>query len=241
MLRLDAADRLVRTLEHRGELSVDQAAGTLLALVGAPSQLARSIVDQVARADARVVRRGDAVTLAPAPGGSLPLLQARFVVVDVETTGLAPGRGRIYEIGAVVVEDARLGATYGGGEGDAARLLEFAAGGVLAGHNLRFDLAFLNDELRRTTGMRIAAPTVDTLVLARRLLAGRGVGLSLSALAELFGTSNRPCHRALPDALATAEVLCGLLPLVVEAGARTVADLCGLCRPSSGVRVRARR
>jgi DNA polymerase III epsilon subunit-like protein len=72
---------------------------------------------------------------------------------------------------------------------------------------------------------------IDTLPLARRLLAGRAERLTLHALAEFFGTFARPAHRALPDARTTAEVFCALTALAVDAGARTVADLSGLCRP----------
>jgi len=38
----------------------------------------------------------------------------------------------------------------------------------------------------------------------------------------------QPCHRALPDAQATAEVLLALIGLAQERGARTVSDLVGL-------------
>jgi DNA polymerase-3 subunit epsilon len=41
----------------------------------------------------------------------------------------------------------------------------------------------------------------------------------------------RPCHRALPDAQATAEILVSLIGLAQERGARTVADLVDLSAP----------
>jgi hypothetical protein len=41
----------------------------------------------------------------------------------------------------------------------------------------------------------------------------------------------RPCHRALPDAQATAEILVALVGLAQERGARTVADLVELAAP----------
>src|SRR5919206_3759996 len=63
---------------------------------------------------------------------------------------------------------------------------------------------------------------------ARRLFALRHAPAGLAALARFFGTSAVPCHRALPDAEATAEVLLALIGLAQERGARTVADLCDL-------------
>src|SRR5207342_2973778 len=44
-------------------------------------------------------------------------------------------------------------------------------------------------------------------------------------LAYRFATDARPCHRALPDAEATAEILLCLIGLAQERGAETVADL----------------
>ena len=49
-------------------------------------------------------------------------------------------------------------------------------------------------------GRRLAAPVLDTVWLARRLLAGRAARVSLRSLSHFFGTSVDPCHRALPDA-----------------------------------------
>src|SRR5439155_1521223 len=105
------------------------------------------------------------------------------------------------------------------------RFLAFAGDAVLVAHNARFDLAFLDRETQRLTGSRIAAPVVDTVSLARRLLAGRVPRASLAQLSYFLGTSVQPCHRALPDAQATAEVLLALIGLAQERGARTVADL----------------
>jgi DNA polymerase III epsilon subunit-like protein len=109
---------------------------------------------------------------------------------------------------------------------------------VLVAHNARFDLAFLDAETMRLTGRRVEATSVDTVALARRLLGRRPV--NLTALAHYFVTSARPCHRALPDAEATAEILLCLIGLAQERGARTVGDLTDLAatRPR---RVHAKR
>ena len=111
------------------------------------------------------------------------------------------------------------------------RFLEFAGDAVLVAHNARFDMAFLDRAVERLTGRRVAAPVVDTVWLARRLLAGRTTRVGLAALAELFGTSVRPCHRALADAEATAEILLALVGLAQERGACTVSDLVELAAP----------
>src|SRR2546421_9401993 len=259
-LRLDAADRLVELVEERrGPVYAEEAARRLFALRHAPLGLARSLLEEVVGDDPRLAWRGDAVGLADPPGADLPLERATFVVVDLETTGLRPDSSRICEIGAVRVRELELeeefellvdpgmpigpviSALTGLRDADlrgaphpaiaVRRFLEFAGDAVLVAHNARFDLSFLDRETERLTGARLAGPVVDTVGLARRLLTGRTQRAGLASLAEFFGTTARPCHRALPDALATAEVLVQLIGLAQERGARTVADLVELAAP----------
>jgi DNA polymerase III epsilon subunit family exonuclease len=252
-LCLDAADRLVELVEERrGPVPVDEAARVVLRL-GAPVAvaLARSLLDEAVVADARLRFSGDLVALCEPGGERLLLDEATFVVFDLETTGLRPGSARPCEFGAVRVrhlelEDrfqtlanpgARLSpavATLTGLRDEelrrappvpaaVRRFLEFAGDAVLVAHNARFDMAFLDNETMRLTGRRVAATVVDTVGLARRLL-GRQPA-NLSALAYRFATDARPCHRALPDAEATAEILLRLIGMAQERGACTVADL----------------
>src|SRR6185503_19811383 len=103
------------------------------------------------------------------------------------------------------------------------RFLGFAGEAVLVAHNARFDLAFLDRETERLTGRRIGSVAIDTVALARKLVGPRRA--NLAELSNYFGTAARPCHRALPDAEATAEILLALIGLAQERGARTVADL----------------
>ena len=78
--------------------------------------------------------------------------------------------------------------------------MAFAGDAVLVAHNARFDVGFVNRELERMTGKRVAATVIDTVPLARNLLGGRVERTSLASLAYFFGVSVQPCHRALPDA-----------------------------------------
>ncbi|HSJ93147.1 MAG TPA: exonuclease domain-containing protein, partial [Gaiellaceae bacterium] len=111
------------------------------------------------------------------------------------------------------------------------RFLAFAGDCVLVAHNARFDVGFLDRAVERLDGRRSAAPILDTVGLARTLLAGRVRRHGLSSLAAWLGTSVEPCHRALPDAQATAEILVHLIGLAQERGAETVADLQRLAAP----------
>ena len=103
-----------------------------------------------------------------------------------------------------------------------AGLVAFAGDAVLVAHNARFDVGFVNRELERLTGKRLAATVIDTVPLARNLLRGRVERTSLASLAHFFGTSVQPCHRALADAQATAEVFLRLVEIAQERGASTV-------------------
>jgi len=268
-LRLDAADRLVELVEEQGGvLPVEEAARSLFALSRAPAGLARDLLADIVAADSRLDWSGRSVGLAGSQLAALPLEAATYVVVDLETTGLAPGRARICEIGAVRVRGLELAAAFetlvdpamvlpasitaltGLSDTDlqgapssgvaVARLLDFAGDCVLVAHNARFDLGFLNHEVERLHGRRLGLPVLDTVWLARRLLAGRASRVGLASLAHFFGTSTEPCHRALPDARATGEILVHLLGLAQERGARSVADVLELAAPRAR-RVHAKR
>jgi len=251
-LRLDAADRLAELVEERrGPVPVEDAARVVLRLGAAvPVGLARALLEDAVAADARLRFAGDLVALADA-GEAIALEAATFVVFDLETTGLRPGDARPCEVGAVRVRGLELLERFQMLANPGARLqpsvaaltglrdqelrrappvtavirqfLAFAGDAVLVAHNARFDLAFLDCETMRISGRRVAATVVDTVGLARRLLGRRTA--NLASLSYFFATEAKPCHRALPDAEATAEILVQLIGLAQERGARTVGDL----------------
>ncbi len=257
-MAFDSADRLVELLEERGApVAASDAARKLFALQGVSEGLARSLLDDLVSGDARLRWIGSAVGIARPERDPL-LEEADYVVFDLETTGL--GRGaRICEIGAVRISALEQTATFETlvdpraelpaaitaltgirqadlrGAPSAAvavrRFMAFADDAVLVAHNARFDRSFLDRDLDRLTGKRLAAPVLDTLALARTLLAGRVARTGLASLSYFFGTQTQPCHRALPDAEATGEILLALIGLAQERGARTLSDLYELGAP----------
>lgn len=256
-LALDGLDRLVASLEERGSLPALEAARLLFATPSVPAKLASSLLAEVCCGDSRIVCTGATVSLAEAPD---PLLEeAEFVVFDLETTGLSAQSSRICEVGAVRVRALELverfeslvdpgvplpqpvarltglhdrqlrGAPPVGAV--VARFVTFAGDTPLVAHNARFDQRFLERQLGRRESRRLAEPPLCTAALARRLLASRVRRVSLSALAQFFGVPTAPCHRALPDAEATAQILVRLIALAQELGARRVSELRTLAAP----------
>ena len=161
---------------------------------------------------------------------------AAWTVVDLETTGVGAS-ARIVEIGAVRLEGGEQVGTLSrlvdpgipmppritqmtgirdrdlAGAGPLrpalAELLALARGSIFVAHNASFDVGMLDRALMRLDGTRVGMRVLDTVALARRLLAGRLARFDLASVSERFDVTVRPCHRALPDALATAEVLVG--------------------------------
>lgn len=163
----------------------------------------------------------------------------RYIVLDTETTGLEPAQGhRIIEIGCVEVINRRLtGRNYhqylnpdreideGAIEvhGITNEMLEdkprfadicdeflnFIRGAELVIHNARFDVGFINHELKRLD--KTAQPVsefctvLDTLALARKMHPGQKN--SLDALCKRYNIDNsaRELHGALLDAEILAE------------------------------------
>ena len=198
-----------------------------------------------------------------APGEALLLEEATFVVFDLETTGLRPGRGAAVRVrrGARArarargaLPDAREpGRAAAAGRRRADRAARRGAAARAAGRGGRRGASsrsratpcssrttrastWRSSTTRRcgSPGSRVAATVVDTVGLARRLL-GRQPA-NLAALSYRFATDARPCHRALPDAEATAEILLRLIGMAQERGARTVADLVELVGDAAAAR-----
>ena len=183
-----------------------------------------------------------------------PLARVPCVVFDTETTGLDPERDEIVQIGAVRVLNGRRiegeafetlvdpgrpippGSTRVHGIDDAAvagappiaeagrAFHRFAEGAVLVAHNAPFDLTFL----RRHAGAIGAAfdhPVLDTVLLSAAVY-GEAVPHTLDAIAERLGVALDPAlrHTAMGDAVATADVLLHLIPVLEAAGVRTLGD-----------------
>lgn len=175
-------------------------------------------------------------------------LLPRFVSIDVETTGLKPSSQRIIEVALVRFEDgmetdrfdrlvnpgrripsyiSKLTGIRDDDVEDAATfaelaesIVEFIGGDVLVGHNISFDIGFLNAELQRVHIGRLVNETIDTLTLATRLVPGLRRP-SLDRVARAVGISPRKIHRAGIDAVMTAEVA---LRLEAEARRQGVAS-----------------
>jgi DNA polymerase-3 subunit epsilon len=181
---------------------------------------------------------------------SRPLAELPIVFFDLETTGLDLGLGhRVCEAALLRVEGAavvaRLDTLINPGRLldpsaaavnglDDERLLAappFAevapaieailAGAVLVAHNLPFDLAFLDAELRRLGRPGLANPALDTLALARRLI--RRPSHSLAALAGALGLIT-PTHRAMDDVATLRELFTHLTALMAQQEVRTLDD-----------------
>jgi DNA polymerase III subunit epsilon len=184
-----------------------------------------------------------------------PSLQsASFVIVDVETTGWLPEEASITEIGAVRIGAGRppieFSALVNPGQpipaditaltgitdamvGQAPpigailpRFLAFASGCLLTAHNAPFDVGFLQAACEGCGIPWPRFPVLDTATLARSVLGESEVpDCKLATLADFFAARTRPCHRALADAKATADVLEGLLARLASTGVHTPAEV----------------
>jgi DNA polymerase-3 subunit epsilon len=182
------------------------------------------------------------------------LASVDFVIVDVETTGWLPEEAGITEIGAVRIGDGRptveFSALVNPGHSIPADItaltgitdamvsqaapigailpgfLAFARGCVLTAHNAPFDIGFLTAACGACRIPWPTFPVLDTAALARSVLDDTEVpDCKLSTLACYFGARTRPCHRALADAKATADVLQGLLARLASTGVHTLAEI----------------
>ncbi|MCW2789901.1 MAG: exnuclease protein [Aeromicrobium sp.] len=184
-----------------------------------------------------------------------PLSDVTFCVVDLETTGGSAAKGsRITEFGAVKVRGGEVLGEFQtlvnpdelipayitvltgitnqmviGAPRIAEVLpsfLEFARGTVLVAHNAPFDVGFLKHFSRELGIPWPGFETLDTAVLARRVLSREEVpNCKLSTLAAAFGATSTPNHRALSDARATVDVLHALFERLGPFGVTTLEEV----------------
>lgn len=177
------------------------------------------------------------------------LVLGSFVALDVETTGLKPSRHRVIEIALLRYRDGVLERRYERllnpgrlipefitrlttirnedvAEAEtfaeiAQDVLDFIGEDVLIGHNVAFDIGFINAELDRIGKPMLVNERIDTMGLATRLL--RDVRKpSLDRVATAVGLSPRGVHRAGGDAQLTAEVALRLMGEAANQGIASV-------------------
>ena len=133
--------------------------------------------------------------------GPSPFDLIDFAIVDLETTGWAPEEATITEVGAVLVCGGRVRAQFSSLVNTGSAIPEQVA-----------ELTGISD------AMVASAPPLST-VLAGFFSFAQGC-----VLAAHFDARIKPRHRALPDALATADVLTALLRRLAATGASTLAE-----------------
>jgi DNA polymerase-3 subunit epsilon len=171
------------------------------------------------------------------PGFDLgaPLFDVTFAVLDVETTGGSPATSALTEIAAAKYQGGEcvgefqslvdpgcsvppLISLLTGITDDMVSdappvsrvlpsLLEFVHGAVIVGHNVGFDLSFLDAALLGEGYEPLGNTSIDTLALARRLVRPDVPNCKLRTLAAALRLEHLPSHRALDDVRATADLL----------------------------------
>lgn len=229
------AQRLRSFLAARsGRASIDEVCRVAFAAEVSP-QLARRLLE--AALPKELAFEGAEVTLLKAAAPPDDLLAARYIVVDLETTGMRPPYAEIIEFGAVFVEGERVvgeehtlvkpqgpippfiqqltGIDYdlvreAPAFADVAhRLHGLFAGAVPVAHNAEFDYGFLRAAFAEHGLSDVGLGRLCTIKLARRFAPGGK--FNLDALAARLGVTTQSRHRALGDARATAHVLIELL------------------------------
>jgi ATP-dependent DNA helicase DinG len=162
-------------------------------------------------------------------------MNARFVVVDLETTGNVPKKGdRIIQLGMVVVENGKIVNRFSSFFNPdrtippfvqqltnineqmvenapsfaekAAEIVDMLQQSYFVAHNVSFDLPFLQEELQMAGLPLFTGPTIDTVELARIVLP-TAESYKLGDLAKLLDITHDHPHQADSDAEVTAKLL----------------------------------
>ncbi len=199
--------------------------------------------------EANVVNDSVAIVLNPE---ARPLKETEYVVFDIETTGLSVINNKIIELAGVKMRDEKVidrFATFvnpheripyniqqltninddmvrGAPELEDVlpKFREFVGDAVLVAHNARFDIGFIQANLKSLGQPPMDNPVLDTLEMARLLLPNLK-NHRLNTLSDRFKVSLENHHRAVDDAEALGYVL---YHLIKEAENRRITGLAEL-------------
>ena len=190
----------------------------------------------------------------PRAARTLPLKDARCVVVDVETSGLNLWEDRLISIGAVAVAGGKIdlgdcfhvvlqqpsasakrnillhgigGAAQAAGSPPADALLgflEYLRGDPLIAFHVEFDRTMIRRAISQHLGFSFRHPWLDVAYLMPALNPGIACR-SLDDWAARFNIANDARHNALADAQATAQLFQVAL---AQAAKKRIADFAGL-------------
>lgn len=170
-------------------------------------------------------------------------INGRYIIFDLETTGLSAATERIIEIGAVKVENGEISESFdlfvdpekaitpeitrltsitnemvAGAPKEAAALEQFFrfcdGCDILVAHNADFDMGFLRAAIRRC-GREEDPVQIDTLVMARAMYPELKKH-KLDTIAERLGVTQKHHHRADDDARVLAEIFLKMVQKLVE-------------------------
>jgi DNA polymerase III subunit epsilon len=173
----------------------------------------------------------------------LPISDATFCVLDVETTGMNAYSNRVIEIGIVKIKQLKVVDKYQtfinpGSEipffitqltgiknsdvYDAPyfdevinNIREFIEDSIIVAHNAQFDLSFLKREFFQCGIDKITNPSLCTLRLARKIYP-QFKSKSLGSIVNNLNIIHKNVHRALGDATATAKILLKMIEELEE-------------------------
>jgi DNA polymerase III epsilon subunit family exonuclease len=155
------------------------------------------------RVGAGRVRAHEAFDALVGPGRPIPAASTRFHGITDAMVAAAPPMEEIFPA-----------------------LLRYAGESPLVGHEIAFDLGFLDAEASRLGLPRLARnrAVLDTRLISS-LVHGPDVSHSLEAVSARLGVTIIARHSALGDALATGEVLVRLIDLLARRGITTLGEL----------------
>ena len=176
----------------------------------------------------------------------IPLIGAKYVVFDLETTGLSTRYDRITEFGAICFENGQVVSEKdffidpemliplkvqektkitqdmvngkGNIEAHIDEILEYFKDAIIVSHNIDFDMGFINEALRRMGRPPLTNPAIDTLSLSRYMFPDAMIHRlgSLSRNLGITGYNEEEAHRANFDARILNEVWQAMLAKLTE-------------------------